>query len=493
MEKESTTIPNADTSAKSDQVDGGWERRRLATMSMIRAQVKKIQTDNSQPTKPSPPPKPKFLPYLTKKTAVTQHEVSRQPESPLNFSQIASSKKAQPDKNAVSSDTAPILHLPLEIWHLITPRFPQRTLAALIRTHSVLHHLLTPLLYHTINLNLVASMEISGPHRSHIAQSQYLFIRQMLAHPHLASHIKIFNWTMGFERLSLLPDTIHDEEVTWNDEDVFTMLEMLKNVVRVDIGTGQRSFGDLPDGMEGKTFFPKARYVKLSGTMKRSFVGAILLGPQMEDHRNKKGKGIQTEETTQLDTLILDDLLEDSPTLGSPVTYHRPGRMSRVGTETPPDIMRIGRRQPMQHILTPALYERCRNLHQLSIRVYGMAERGTLDDELWAEWATFIGEVKPKQVIFDCDRMWRDHGRGGGSALRFARLREQRSRIVVANDRRFGETLLPILKAGWDCLERIEVRGVGESVVKELELLEDKWIQVVFDKDHEAFYARRRE
>lgn len=292
--------------------------------------------------------------------------------------------------------------------------------------------------------------------------------------------------------MALLPERVRDQEVIWKDEALFAVLEMLDQVVRVDISAGTRSHEHLPRNM---VLFPNARFVSLGGIMRRGFVDAILLArPQMEPDENGKGKGRAKEtELAYLNTLHLHDLQEETNPPAAPVASRRIGMMRGVGTGPPPSGFKVGFFEPMQHILTPELHDRCRNLHRISIRVYALSERGTSDDELWAEWATFLREVKPKEVVFDCDRTPKWHGRGGGSALRFARLRETKSRAAVANDRRFGETLLPVLRMGWEGLERVEIRGVGESIVKELQALEERDIEVVFDENNEEGYKWQRD
>lgn len=290
--------------------------------------------------------------------------------------------------------------------------------------------------------------------------------------------------------MALLPEKIRGEEAIWNDKDMWAVLALLKGVVKVDIGTGSRGHGHLPRDMIGKALFPAAQYVKLAGTMRMTFVDAVLLG-RKETSSEGNGKGKEKEETaevTQLKTLVLDDLQEETGPPVDPFPWRRMGTMNCIGKDQEPSMALLGPCQPMRHILTLSLYSKCRRLQSLSIRTYTLSERGSSDDELWTEWASFIKEVKPKEVIFDCDRLPRKHGRGGGSALRFARLREDRTRSMVANDKRFQRTLLPVLVKGWDGFERVEVRGVGESITKELLILEERGVEVEFDWNNEAGY-----
>ncbi|KUJ09840.1 uncharacterized protein LY89DRAFT_740905 [Mollisia scopiformis] len=472
-----------------------------------------------RPSNPSQPTsKPKFLPYLTKKPATAPKAYSRPLETTKSvpkFAQVASSSKEAilPPPRTATCDMAPILHLPLDIWHLITCQLHPSTISALTCTHPLLHNFLTPILYHSVDLSLsapstefwpktnISIMDHTWSRRSHIAKSQYLFIKQILAHPDLALHVRTLNWTIGLERMGLLPEEIQGEKPVWKDEEMYAVFEMLRDVVRLDVKTGTRSHGHLPLDMVGRGLFPNARYVKLSGIMRREFVDAVLSADmQTQSSDDARGKGKEKEmvglENLSLDkvplkTLNLDDLQEEGTfqNQATPYAFRRMSAKKRLlGTEVPQEVPRLGPCQPMQHILTPALYDRCRTLQRLSIRVYGMSERGSSDDELWMDWAVFIEEVKPQEVVFDCDRLPRSHGRGGGSALRFARLREARGRAAVANDRRFGETLLPVLRGGWEGLKLVEIRGVGESVVKELRVLEEKGVKVVFDVDNEESY-----
>lgn len=293
---------------------------------------------------------------------------------------------------------------------------------------------------------------------------------------------------MGLARMG----SLGKEEVKWNDEEVWDAFGLMKSVLRIDIGTGTRGHsGGNPVGM---VLFPNVIEVRFSGTMKREFIDAVLMpGSVFEDESksNEKGKGVvKVREVAQLRTLHLDDLQEELNPPATPLAteFRRMGTLQRVTPERLGNTSRLGPCQPIQRLLTPALHERCRNLRRLSIRVYAMSERGTSDDELWTEWAIFIGEVKPREVVFDCDRKRKTHGRGGGSAMRFARIREARGRAAVANDRRFGETLLPVLRGGWEGLERVEIRGVGESMAKGVRVLEVSGVEVVFDQHNEAGY-----
>ncbi|CZR63814.1 uncharacterized protein PAC_13711 [Phialocephala subalpina] len=463
----------------------------------------------------------KFLPYLTKKPAAVQRIMALPEESipPAILAQISPSsfQSAQlpsrsPSPPPTSTSTAPILNVPLELWYNITSDFPRKTVATLMLAHSSLRAVLTPVLYHTVDLSIaslnpsfskaripevIALINRPGPRswlqRSDTARSQHLFIRQILAHPELALHVKALSWTLGLGRMALLPEKIHGEEAVWNDEDMWAVLNLLKAVVKADIGTASRGHGCFPRDMMGEALFPAAQHVKLAGTMRMAFVNAVLLG-KFETSIDGKGKGKEKEETaevTQLKTLVLDDLQEETGPPAEPFPRRRMGTVSRIEKERErqeSSMALLGPCQPMRHILTPSLFPKCSRLQHLSIRTYMLSERGSRDDESWTEWATFIEEVKPKEVIFDCDRLPRKHGRGGGSALRFARLREVRIRSMIANDRRFQRTLLPVLVKGWHGLGRVEVRGIGESICKELMVLEAGGVEVEFDWKNEAAY-----
>lgn len=155
---------------------------------------------------------------------------------------------------------------PLDVVLVLVENCPHSTLAALARTCKALHGYLIPTLYKDLNLSY-ASLTSWGPGHGWKAEyCQNATIRYLLLHPHVATHIKRFHFTLG--KLSGLQSQLR----------CFRMLNLLETVKEVDIdGTVLLYSRALRETLSDQ-LFPNVKTIKIRDPIIFQFVEKVLLG-----------------------------------------------------------------------------------------------------------------------------------------------------------------------------------------------------------------------
>ena len=217
------------------------------------------------------------------------------------------------------------------------------------------------------------------------------------------------------------------------------MLQRLYNVRRLDLASEHYLMrhnyvrNQCPDRL-----FPAAEFVRLSGIMDQKLVRSII------SHHPERFQELSID-NVQHWGLDADGM----PLIAEASSWFLHQRMRRE-----PGIYPLG---PIRGIFDPST--QYPNLKSLFLRK--VASRFDSDDKfvpeadvaVYEEWATFISSVKGHLRSFTLEQATPLPGW-------FVRSSVHETRRPM--DQRFHDHLLPLfLEAGWDCLERLEIRRVG--------------------------------
>jgi hypothetical protein len=337
----------------------------------------------------------------------------------------------------------PYVDLNNDVWAIIVEFLSPSTLKELCCVSRRFNSIAIPALYRDVNLTIPTEDPCSGvnillPIITACVQ-QRRFLRTILANPKHASYVRKFKWTLKSPTRTRTAEWINDEERTNPHQQAYSVFEILSNVQTLDLNMhiDPKDFSahqqtSLP------SLFPRATSINLSGIAPPSLITAILSGT---------GKKYLTSLT--LSTLF-ETPTHPSLNLNDPI----PGFWLTQNNLKPPGPGNI-----LGHLSSPDLLARCKYITSLSLSKVGpvntfdhttpdfefLSER---DRDICVEWARFIGDVRPKRVYL------RNQSQPS-TRMNPYHVCDNPASVV------FREEVWPVLSAGWNGLEKIEVKGLG--------------------------------
>ena len=227
---------------------------------------------------------------------------------------------------------------------------------------------------------------------------QELFIAAILGNPGLATLVKSLTWTLlrlhtkEPNRVLLLGNSRSRDISGRPILRVWDALQLLTSVRTLDLAWLSRDHGDPLADSYPNGLFPAATSIRLSGVMHYAFAASILYknAQKLEhlalDNLQQVGKGC--------DHFLYRRANRRHDYLQSPSTWNQ--RIYDYGPSIP-----FGSAGPMQNLLGP-MAGHCPNLRSLTLRKVGERDQNEFtpefaakDEDIYHEFATFIGLVKP--------------------------------------------------------------------------------------------------
>ncbi|KAK4695696.1 hypothetical protein P7C71_g2101, partial [Lecanoromycetidae sp. Uapishka_2] len=365
-----------------------------------------------------------------------------------------------------------------DLWFAVFKTLSKSSLRTTLQVNKEFYDLALPILYHTVDFSAKPIIDIYGvtprfwsPKRSinalHIRQ--WRFAQQILRKPFYGSLVRSFAWTMGFENREHLVYLIDER---WDDTVIYKMFSHLILATHITIDTSATAPKTIPNL---PALFPSATHLHLGGKTTYAFASSILHNPTtnplhsltlenviegglIQDPTSKESRLINRSDTDARERLI--HLPENWPPKSLPLQV-RPGSMRRL--------------------LVPTLLHRCQRLHYLALYKQGQqhedqifpSAKYTFDKEIYDEWASFVCAVKPSVLIVahlkDVERPYSGAPWQAGWGWMSFMPEDVHWPEIAPMDEYFRERLAPVLREGWTGLERLEIRGVSRSVLKNLE------------------------
>lgn len=353
-----------------------------------------------------------------------------------------------------------------EIWFFIMEMLDIPSLRALSETSKHMHTLSIHVLYSTIDLSVHHTIpqvilqdghfEAQRPYVQKVFSRQNLFMQHMLDRPELALLVRSFTWTMGLQRLCVLPEWAQkegDAAPIHNPAKINELFQSLRQVRHVDIHGGDYHDDPCPPP---QNLFPQATHIRLSGQMHYALAWAVLCGPNkapltslalhnlLERGRFKGGENFQPHFDPRFKvTKRVLPLEEMWPETGPPIQI-APGEMT--------------------HLLGPALQSRCSNLGRFTFGVLDLTAEyrhkmlppgwnlrtPTIHEDL----TRFLRAIHPQNVEIIYSRLSPERHQ----ELKSLYWRPQ-CRILPRPPNQPQQSLFELLFEGWEGLESLRIQG----------------------------------
>ncbi|KAH4151528.1 hypothetical protein HBI81_066770 [Parastagonospora nodorum] len=370
-----------------------------------------------------------------------------------------------------------LLKIPVEIQVCVADACSTVDLKRLCETCRVLRERLLPELYRTIDLSSHNVDEVCEPwgkdagdnevpptfseryweyFDKDVSWRQKKFVETMQRKPMYARHVRTLHWTVFETTLSYWgrpekPDS--DKETDEEDEDaplyvpedepLWKIFQSFTNITHVDL-CWVRAWREvtLPAYL-----FPSATSIRLSGCMSRELV-ACILRPQLQSNSN-------------LTHLELNDVSQWAETTPPLPTFSHLRESQTYFRDHFHDHTPVYDSRQMIDALDP-LIDRCPYLTSLRIAILGPCEEhgpDSREERLYRSCARFISSVRKTLRNLNFEQGYSFNEQTG-----WDRPWNRREKIFPRPmDRIFARFILPVLlEAPWPCMEKMELRGVGE-------------------------------
>ena len=373
------------------------------------------------------------------------------------------------------------LALPREVFLYVLRSCEQLDLLQLSLVSKDLHLLCLPLIYREVDLGTRGAgiprwldldyfdfdSEIPGKRHKYIEwlqRAQGSFLRTLLKHPEYAFYVRSLSWTLTFgsewcgENGEWCDDTTgYDiEHIMYPHDHTWQVFGLLTLVRYLDLGSEhylmRHSYvRDVP-----RYLFPRATEVAFSGIMNQKTVHSIIahdpgrlesLSVDNVQHWGHHADGMPM--TSDHERLSLDSQ-------GDPSLWCAPGPILGLFD-------------------TSTSFTSLKFLMLRKISAQNVIHRDIVpevDIAVYKEWATLINAVKRHLTTLVIEQ-------ATDGPMAPGRVGHQTRRPM---DQRFHDYLLPLfLEPGWDCLERLEIRGVGHWHNEEVPVMNEFTKQSIAD------------